>query len=68
MTSIRWMRVLVVEDQKRTASFIRKALLADGFAVDVAEDGETALELTGATTFDAIVLDIMLPGRDGLSV
>jgi two-component system, OmpR family, response regulator len=62
------MRVLVVEDQKRTASFIRKALLAEGFAVDVAEDGETALELTGATTFDAIVLDIMLPGRDGLSV
>ena len=68
MTSIRRMRVLVVEDQKRTASFIRKALLAEGFAVDVAEDGETALELTGATTFDAIVLDIMLPGRDGLSV
>ena len=68
MTSIRCMRVLVVEDQKRTALFIRKALLAEGFAVDVAEDGETALELTGATTFDAIVLDIMLPGRDGLSV
>lgn len=68
MTSIRCMRVLGVEDQKRTASFIRKALLADGFAVDVAEDGETALELTGATTFDAIVLDIMLPGRYGLSV
>jgi two-component system, OmpR family, response regulator len=62
------MRVLVVEDQKRTASFIRKALLAEGFAVDVAEDGETALEMTGATPFDAIVLDIMLPGRDGLSV
>jgi len=60
--------VLVVEDQKKTASFIRKALLAEGFAVDVAEDGETALELTGATSFDAIVLDIMLPGRDGLSV
>ena len=68
MTSIQRMRVLVVEDQKKTASFIRKALLAEGFAVDVAEDGETALELTGATTFDAIVLDIMLPGRDGLSV
>jgi DNA-binding response OmpR family regulator len=62
------MRVLVVEDQKKTALFIRKALLAEGFAVDVAEDGETALELTGITPFDAIVLDIMLPGRDGLSV
>lgn len=62
------MRVLVVEDQKKTASFVRKALLAEGFAVDVAEDGETALTLAGATPFDAIVLDIMLPGRDGLSV
>ena len=62
------MRVLVVEDQKKTASFIRKALVAEGFAVDVAEDGETALTLAGATPFDAIVLDIMLPGRDGLSV
>ena len=62
------MRVLVVEDQKKTASFIRKALLAEGFGVDVAEDGETALALAAATLFDAIVLDIMLPGRDGLSV
>jgi DNA-binding response OmpR family regulator len=61
-------RVLVVEDQKKTASFIRKALLAEGFGVDVAEDGETALALAAATLFDAIVLDIMLPGRDGLSV
>ena len=60
--------MLVVEDQKKTASFIRKALLAEGFAVDIAEDGETALTLAGATSFDAIVLDIMLPGRDGLSV
>ncbi len=62
------MRVLLVEDQQKTASFIRKALLAEGFAVDVAEDGETALTLAAATAFDAIVLDIMLPGRDGLSV
>jgi two-component system, OmpR family, response regulator len=62
------MRVLLVEDQERTASFIRKALLAEGFAVDRAEDGETALTLASTTPFDAIVLDIMLPGRDGLSV
>jgi PleD family two-component response regulator len=53
------MRVLVVEDQKKTALFIRKALHAEGFAVDVAEDGETALDLTGSTPFDAIVLDII---------
>jgi len=61
-------RVLIVEDQPKTASFIRKALVAEGFAVDVAEDGETALALATTTAFDAIVLDIMLPGRDGLSV
>ncbi len=62
------MRVLLVEDQQKTASFIRKALLAEGFAVDLSEDGETALTLATTTPFDAIVLDIMLPGRDGLSV
>ena len=62
------MRVLVVEDQRKTASFIRHALVAEGFAVDVAPDGESALELAGEAPFDAIVLDIMLPGRDGLSV
>lgn len=62
------MRVLLVEDQKKTASFIRKALAAEGFAVDVTEDGETAVPLAITTAFDAIVLDIMLPGRDGLSV
>ena len=60
--------MLVVEDQKNVASFIRKALVAEGIAVDVAEDGETALTLVGTTPFDGIVLDIMLPGRDGLSV
>jgi DNA-binding response OmpR family regulator len=62
------MRVLVVEDEKKTASFIRKALQAEGFAVDVCHNGEDALAAASATSFDAIVLDIMLPGRDGLSV
>jgi DNA-binding response OmpR family regulator len=62
------MRVLVVEDEKKTASFIRKALQAESFAVDVVHDGAEALLLAGQTAFDAIVLDIMLPGRDGLSV
>jgi two-component system, OmpR family, response regulator len=62
------MRVLVVEDEKKTASFIRKALQAESFAVDVSHDGEEALLLASNTPFDAIVLDIMLPGRDGLSV
>lgn len=62
------MRVLVVEDEKKTASFIRKALQAEGFAVDVCHNGDAALAATSATPFDGIVLDIMLPGRDGLSV
>jgi DNA-binding response OmpR family regulator len=62
------MRVLVVEDEKKTASFIRKALEAEGFAADVCANGNDALAAVRTTPFDAIVLDIMLPGRDGLSI
>src|SRR5438876_749263 len=62
------MRVLVIEDEKKTASFIRKALQAEGFAVDVCHDGEEGWSAARLTPFDAIVLDIMLPGRDGLSL
>ncbi len=62
------MRVLVVEDEKKTASFIRKALLAEGFAVDVLANGADALAGALATPYDALVLDIMLPGLDGLGL
>ena len=62
------MRVLVVEDEKKTAAFVRKALQSEGFAVDVCGNGDDALAAAGSTAFDGIVLDIMLPGRDGLSV
>jgi DNA-binding response OmpR family regulator len=62
------MRVLVVEDEKKTASFIRKALQAEGHAVDVLGDGTDALGAVANTPFDVVVMDVMLPGRDGLSV
>ena len=62
------MRVLVVEDEKKTAAFVRKALQAEGFAVDVCTNGDDALAAAKITPFDGLVLDIMLPGRDGLSV
>lgn len=62
------MRVLVVEDDKKTAAFIAKALRAEGFAVDHMRDGDDALAALEITPFDAVVLDIMLIGRDGLSV
>ena len=62
------MRVLVVEDIKKTAAFIRKGLTEEGFAVDTVPNGEEALVAAVTTPFDALVLDIMLPGCDGLSV
>ncbi|HEY3854281.1 MAG TPA: response regulator transcription factor [Verrucomicrobiae bacterium] len=62
------MRVLVVEDERKTASFIRKALQTEGFAVDICNNGNEVAELTATTPFDCLVLDVMLPGRDGLSV
>ena len=62
------MRVLVVEDEFKTASFIRKALQSEGFAVDVLHHGDQVLASVETTNFDVVLLDIMLPGRDGLSV
>lgn len=62
------MRILVVEDEKKTAAFIRKALQAENFAVDVFQNGDDALAAASVASFDAVVLDIMLPGRDGLGV
>ncbi|MEN9021470.1 MAG: response regulator transcription factor [Verrucomicrobiales bacterium] len=62
------MRILVVEDQAKIADFVKKGLEEHGFVVELARDGNTAYELACEEPFDAIVLDIMLPGRDGLSV
>ena len=59
------MRVLVVEDEIKMASLIRRGLRAEGLAADVAIKGEDALWMAGSTSYDAIVLDVMLPGIDG---
>ena len=62
------MRILVVEDETKIAAFIRKGLTEQGMSVDVCDDGNEAYQLAKATPYDLIVLDIMLPGRDGLSI
>lgn len=62
------MRVLVVEDQEKTSSFIRKGMKSEGITAEVVQDGESALATLATTAFDAVVLDVMLPGIDGLAV
>jgi two-component system, OmpR family, response regulator len=62
------MRILVVEDEKKLAGFIRKGLEEHGFTVTVCRNGDDAYALMRVESFDLIVLDIMLPGRDGLSI
>jgi two-component system OmpR family response regulator len=62
------MRTLVVEDEFKMAALIRRGLIEEGYAADVARTGEEALWMARATPYDAIVLDLMLPGRDGLEV
>ncbi len=59
------MRVLIVEDEVKMASLIRRGLREEGLTADVAIKGEDALWMAGATDYDAIVLDVMLPGIDG---
>jgi two-component system OmpR family response regulator len=59
------MRILVVEDQPKMARLIRRGLQEDGFSVDVAAKGEDALWMAGSAPYDAVVLDVMLPGIDG---
>jgi DNA-binding response OmpR family regulator len=62
------MRILVVEDEKGLASALKRGLEADGFAVDVALDGVTGLWQAKENPYDAVVLDIMLPGMNGYRV
>lgn len=62
------MRLLVVEDDRKLLELLRQGLRENGFAVDTARDEERGLELALATDYDAIVLDLMLPGRGGLEL
>ena len=62
------MRILVIEDDSRVASFIRRGLSADKFLVDVAHDGQSGLELAVSKDYSLIVLDLMLPGMTGQEV
>ena len=59
------MRVLIVEDEERTAALVRRGLRERGIAADLAGRGEDAVWMTRATAYDAVVLDVMLPGIDG---
>ncbi len=61
------MRVLVIEDDRETAQFLRKALKESGHAADIAEDGETGLSLAQEGNYDVLIVDRMLPRLDGLS-
>jgi two-component system copper resistance phosphate regulon response regulator CusR len=61
-------KILVVEDEKKTAAYLKKGLTESGFIVDVAEDGSAGLDFARAGDYGLIVLDVMLPGKDGWSV
>jgi len=62
------MRILVIEDDRDTATFIRNGLKRSGYAVDLAKDGEKGFQLIISNTYDAAVIDIMLPKLDGLTI
>ncbi len=60
------MRILVVEDQKKMANFLKQGLNEVGYAVDVAESGQSAEVMVGANEYDLLILDVMLPDQNGL--
>ena len=62
------MRILVVEDEKQLAELIKRGLVEEGYAVDIALTGEEGEELAEDIPYDVILLDIILPGKDGVSV
>jgi heavy metal response regulator len=62
------MRILIVEDERQIAAFLERGLKEEGYAIDVVYNGTDALDWAAAVEYDGIVLDVMLPGRDGFSV
>lgn len=62
------MRILLAEDERKVAEHIRTGLVAEGYAVDVASDGDEALWLAESNTYDAMLLDITMPHKDGITV
>ena len=62
------MRILIVEDEPKTAAYVKKGLIEHGYVVDVASDGLDGLHLATTTHYDLILLDVMLPGVDGWAV
>ena len=62
------MRILVIEDEKKIAGFIKRGLKEEGYAVDVAADGDEGYELASVNDYDLIILDIMLPKCDGVTL
>ena len=62
------MKVLIIEDEKKIAAFVRKGLEAQGFVVEVAHHGDEGFALATTRPYDVTILDIMLPGKDGLSI
>ncbi len=62
------MKILLVEDERKVANLIKKGFEEEGLIVDIAEDGEIALQKVSADGYDLIILDIMLPGKDGIEV
>jgi DNA-binding response OmpR family regulator len=65
---IKFMRLLLIEDDRRLSSVLQRGLTEEGYKVDVAYDGDSGLEAAKLNSYDALLLDIMLPGQDGLSV
>ena len=65
---MREMRILVIEDEKKTAAFLAKGLREAGFVVETAQDGESGVELALNSSWDLLIVDVMLPKKDGWSV